>query len=417
MSWLTPSLRASHRPHAGQTIVLFALATIVLMGALGLVLDSGYNFAQRRAMQNAADAAAFAGARIVATNTNSGNYPVLATVQDVAKRNGVKDPTDPAQFDCWITNDALAPVQARGDGSLPSGGTGVQVTVRETYETFVMKVLGTPTSSTGATATARVELLAEIVGGPFTVCSINTTLSGGGTYGIFKNASSTYPLLRPAGFSSCGSGGGTPCDKTQESTDPNPPNANSEPVENDEIYYYSYLEEFLADPIDYDDGGGVRRGKTFYIHGPSNVASCNITANSFKGINMDAVNVTFPQGKDYYPPFTPGSSLGKEISLTPGNVASVSATVEGVNGCIAGATINDRVIFLPVIDNSGHGGTSPGGGAVQVGLRKLMAFYVQETGSGNAHTGRLVKNYTAQGAGTVGFVPGTADALTIHLVK
>ena len=43
---------------AGQIIVIFALALVALIAMVGLVLDGGATFAQRRAQQNAADLAA-----------------------------------------------------------------------------------------------------------------------------------------------------------------------------------------------------------------------------------------------------------------------------------------------------------------------------------------------------------------------
>src|SRR5438067_8707617 len=85
--------RAYRRAHRGQALVFLALATLILMRAMGLALDGGYNYAQRRQMQNAADAAALAGARVVASNDGSGitTYQLLAAVRAVAQQNGVQD--------------------------------------------------------------------------------------------------------------------------------------------------------------------------------------------------------------------------------------------------------------------------------------------------------------------------------------
>jgi hypothetical protein len=49
----------------GQSLVLVALAMVVFLGVLGLVLDGGYTFAMRRQAQNAADAGALAGVRML----------------------------------------------------------------------------------------------------------------------------------------------------------------------------------------------------------------------------------------------------------------------------------------------------------------------------------------------------------------
>ena len=50
----------------GQVVVMFGVFLVGLMGLLALATDLGVAFAERRAMQNAADAGALAGARQVA---------------------------------------------------------------------------------------------------------------------------------------------------------------------------------------------------------------------------------------------------------------------------------------------------------------------------------------------------------------
>ena len=62
-------MRPPHRPSDrsdGQVIVLFALSLVVIILAVGLVIDGGTALSQRRASQNASDFAALGGARIVA---------------------------------------------------------------------------------------------------------------------------------------------------------------------------------------------------------------------------------------------------------------------------------------------------------------------------------------------------------------
>jgi len=50
----------------GQVLVLFALFLTSLLGMLGLATDLGFAFAEKRTIQNAADAGAMADARAVA---------------------------------------------------------------------------------------------------------------------------------------------------------------------------------------------------------------------------------------------------------------------------------------------------------------------------------------------------------------
>lgn len=56
------------RDQRGQTTVLIAISLVVLLLAAALGTDWGYSFTQRRVMQNASDAGALAGARVLASS-------------------------------------------------------------------------------------------------------------------------------------------------------------------------------------------------------------------------------------------------------------------------------------------------------------------------------------------------------------
>src|SRR5687768_17947320 len=60
------------REERGQVLVMGALMMTVLLGFLALVLDAGNAYAQRRFVQNGADAAAIAAARVLANNLDTG---------------------------------------------------------------------------------------------------------------------------------------------------------------------------------------------------------------------------------------------------------------------------------------------------------------------------------------------------------
>lgn len=66
----------SRKSESGQIIVLFAGALTAIILVVGLVIDGGNAFAQRRGVQNGSDFAALAGARIIAEwvgkDTNNG---------------------------------------------------------------------------------------------------------------------------------------------------------------------------------------------------------------------------------------------------------------------------------------------------------------------------------------------------------
>jgi Flp pilus assembly protein TadG len=65
-----PTLRDGYSAQRGQVIVLFSLALVAVIGMVGLVIDGGGAFAQRRDEQNVADFASVAGANAY-MNTNS----------------------------------------------------------------------------------------------------------------------------------------------------------------------------------------------------------------------------------------------------------------------------------------------------------------------------------------------------------
>jgi Flp pilus assembly protein TadG len=81
------------RASDGQIIVIFALGLVAMIAMVGLVLDGGSTFAQRRGQQNAADLAALAGANEFLI---SGDKAAATTVaQTVATQNGyIHDPAN-----------------------------------------------------------------------------------------------------------------------------------------------------------------------------------------------------------------------------------------------------------------------------------------------------------------------------------
>ncbi len=72
----------------GQSLVLFALMIIAFMAILALVFDGGMAFAKRRQAQNAADAAALAGARTLCLSKSESL--AVSVAEDYAARNGAQ---------------------------------------------------------------------------------------------------------------------------------------------------------------------------------------------------------------------------------------------------------------------------------------------------------------------------------------
>jgi Flp pilus assembly protein TadG len=410
--------RPGPRAHAGQTIVFVALASVVLFGAMGLVIDAGFDYAMRRAMQNAADAAALAGAHQIRLGETSDQ--VLQRVRDVAARNGVQDPS---MIECrYITNSYPAgPTPSCSssavalDTLVPAGQhvTGVQVRVAERHGTFAMRALGVMESGTAAVATAQVQV-AIVNPGPFMVCAIDTAkhsnpsgLAGGiYDYKTYFPDNGPPKYERTDGNDNCR---GKPCGETKEGA--------VGPLYNPGAF--AYWDGSLTPAVwnastgEYEKSSGTTvTGPTWLIHDPSKISVCNNNSSSFNGINLNTAGLRLEEEHGYMWS-DPGDT---DWPITTGNVTSVQATVTGVNGCKAGQPPHNCIMILPIADNSGPGGT---GSNVKMGVRTFGAFYVQDVSNslnGNSHSGRLILHYDLLGPGSPSWVPGTPVPTTTKLI-
>lgn len=138
----------------GQVIVLFALSLVVLVGMLALILDGGRVYTERRMAQNAADAAATAGA----ASLNMSNPPAsitssLPAVQAAACKAAAANGFGSGKVDSTCGPDGTVvqihvPGSNDGVGKLPGvlsqfDAQGyVQVTVTSNFRPFVAGIFG-----------------------------------------------------------------------------------------------------------------------------------------------------------------------------------------------------------------------------------------------------------------------------------
>jgi Flp pilus assembly protein TadG len=120
--------QTGRRSGDGQIIVIFALALVAIVGMVGLVLDGGSTYAQRRAMQNAADLAAYGAANQYLLNNDktasSGKADTIATANGFDPSAGATVTTSWASNDTRLTVDITAPhrntfASVMGFGSWP----------------------------------------------------------------------------------------------------------------------------------------------------------------------------------------------------------------------------------------------------------------------------------------------------------
>ena len=150
----------------GQVLVIVALALVTLVAMVALVIDGGFAWGKQRDTQNAADAAAKAGASILADNI-AGVSPART---DLDVENAVNASIDanvvdlPAAYYTNITGQMLTPAGAVttdetaaalvGDGAIPTGAAGVRAVTEQVFDTFLAGVIGFRELKTDADATA-----------------------------------------------------------------------------------------------------------------------------------------------------------------------------------------------------------------------------------------------------------------------
>lgn len=131
----------------GQIIVIFALSLVAIIAMVGLVLDGGSAFAQRRSGQNASDVAALAAANDLIVNQGSADWH--GTALAVASQNGYTHGVNGVVVTATCVN---CPGQ-----SLVSSVDGVQVTVdiSAPHRNNFAAIVGMPTWTVNTTATSK----------------------------------------------------------------------------------------------------------------------------------------------------------------------------------------------------------------------------------------------------------------------
>jgi len=217
----------------GAFVVLMAVSILALLGLTGLVVDGGRAYADHRATQNAADAAALAGAGALNSVlfAGAGQEAVVynAVVASLAANNVNGSP------DCRLVDQAGGdlgdcPTANTGAG-LPAAVAGVSVRARDSQSGSFIKALGISGFSASASATAQIEAL-RAGSSPFMICGLDAA------HGGFDP-----PLLLASGSS------------------------------------------WVVNP--------AAVGQTYGIHGPQ-VPDCGAGSNSFKGLTDGSTNVAVP---------------------------------------------------------------------------------------------------------------------------
>ena len=143
-------------------IVLFGISLIALVLLIGLVVDGGFAFVERRNVQNAADFAALAGARVVAQArvgdaVNGTDANVKGAIEAVLASNDVAPMTFDANGPRYVDRSGTRLTYV-GDpalvGVIPSTAQGISLGARTNWRPYFLGIIGVTSWTAAADAVA-----------------------------------------------------------------------------------------------------------------------------------------------------------------------------------------------------------------------------------------------------------------------
>jgi Flp pilus assembly protein TadG len=377
----------------GQTLVLFALMSLVLLAGLGLVIDAGVDYANRRVMQNAADLAALAGTRAI-SRQNTTQPQVKSVVESTAIANGV---ASASLVTCKYVNSSRTEIGNCDNHTnlspIDSDVVGVEVKVSETHTTFVMRAIGIMNSGTAATSMAQVQPanISLITDALIAVCGVDTATTGGTTHSILET------------------------EQVLDTLDPNPnPSPSPSPLYMTAATFDAPIQSdaYSYDWNQRDSNTGTMTllyaGAPEFIIQGSDIARCK-KSSSWNGLINVPDNTTAVEMRSN------AFDQAQQIDSKTGDLASGTGpyhTINGPNGCVRNQTMTGGcVILLPIIDNYRANLSD----TTNIYVRAWGAFAV--TQAGGEYYGRLIKNYPVHGDSTISWTPDYDGPITITLVK
>jgi hypothetical protein len=155
------------RDERGQSAIVMAMIVIAILAIFALVVDIGNAYAERRRAQNAADAAALAGATQLAERVTT-NRAVINSIKEFAMRNGMPEDgvTRMAYID--VSGNILAEIPDTTEQPLDEY-VGVYVEVYKEFATYFARVLRWDTLPAAADSKAYVCFGLKSSGGLFPI--------------------------------------------------------------------------------------------------------------------------------------------------------------------------------------------------------------------------------------------------------
>jgi hypothetical protein len=146
----------------GQMLVIVAFGMIVLVAMVGLIVDGGNAWGRQRDTQNAADSMAKAGAAVIQSSLGDSSVrdgDVGCAVEAAATQNGVEvEDVVYTTFDGSDLSPAVAvgPCSPGGGPAIPADAQGIRARDAQTFETYLIRVIGFRDVTAYADATAVV---------------------------------------------------------------------------------------------------------------------------------------------------------------------------------------------------------------------------------------------------------------------
>jgi len=161
------------RNDQGQAMIILIFALIAIMAMVGLAIDGGRNYTMRRQSQNAADAAAMAGTRELASiiqhcgGGTVGNDNLIAQkIVEFARANGVDHFSPDGDLEAWYVDKAEVRLGPVGTGQgIPTSATGIEVSTIMTETTTFMRLLGRETIAAAGHAMGMSGNVVQVQGG------------------------------------------------------------------------------------------------------------------------------------------------------------------------------------------------------------------------------------------------------------
>lgn len=144
------------RRAAGQSVVLVALAIVVLIAVAGLGMDGANAFNQRRNVVNAVDAAAMAGTSALIKQRKAGgsNSVLYTTIEEYLQNHGI-DTAENTWHAYYVDSGGAQGAEITDDStSVSLDARGVAIDLSYSFDTMFMPVLGQNSLTIGGAATA-----------------------------------------------------------------------------------------------------------------------------------------------------------------------------------------------------------------------------------------------------------------------